>query len=465
MSHTFRALIVLTFLAFVVPVGAQVGTVTGTVTYRERMALPPSVSVEITIEDVSRADAPAEVIARIRQAIPGQPPIPFQLPYDPSRINPRNRYAVRARILDGERLLFTSVSTTLVLTQGRGNRVDLVLQRATSAAEASVPEAAQAPAVAARPLPPVVELRNLPATFAGTGPCEGCPSARVELNLLPDDTFFLRTTRLIRGAAPEDTLGSWVLSSDRRVVVLRTSAGSVEHYAIRDGATLRKLDARGQEPAQALDLRRAPAYRPIESRLTVLGAYTRGGDQGRLVECSTGQTWTLAGDDVRATPMPPNRAGNSLVAMVSVTGRLTSRADLSAPVFTVEQSAQASERACPARFVSLPLVGTYWRLVSLGTTDIAATAGARNEPSLTFRAESRSFSGTGGCNRLTGRYEAGADTLTLVAAGTMMACPSGGEHEAAFTKALAATRRYRVLGNTLELVNDANQVIARFEGR
>ena len=48
-------------------------TVTGTATYRERMALPPDAVFEATLEDVSRADAPALVVASTRVTSPAVP--------------------------------------------------------------------------------------------------------------------------------------------------------------------------------------------------------------------------------------------------------------------------------------------------------------------------------------------------------------------------------------------------------
>ena len=54
---------------------------TGTVTYRERIALPPNARVEVRLEDVSQADAPADEIASQTIAANGkQVPIPFELP-------------------------------------------------------------------------------------------------------------------------------------------------------------------------------------------------------------------------------------------------------------------------------------------------------------------------------------------------------------------------------------------------
>ena len=64
------------------------GAIKGTATYRERIALPPDAVLEATLEDVSKADAPAEVIGRARVENPGNPPIRFEIPYDTSRIDP-----------------------------------------------------------------------------------------------------------------------------------------------------------------------------------------------------------------------------------------------------------------------------------------------------------------------------------------------------------------------------------------
>ncbi|HAN28766.1 MAG TPA: hypothetical protein DCP75_13790, partial [Haliea salexigens] len=43
----------------------QAGVIEGTVLYRERMMLPPDAQLDIQLEDVSRADAPATVLATV----------------------------------------------------------------------------------------------------------------------------------------------------------------------------------------------------------------------------------------------------------------------------------------------------------------------------------------------------------------------------------------------------------------
>ena len=107
-------------------------SIQGTAAYRERIALPPTAAFEATLADVSRADAPADVIARTRLIPAGNPPIRFEIPVDLARIHPDRRYVVRGRILDGDRLVFTTDASYPVLTQGHGTTVAMMLRRAAS---------------------------------------------------------------------------------------------------------------------------------------------------------------------------------------------------------------------------------------------------------------------------------------------------------------------------------------------
>lgn len=112
------------------PRTATEGKVTGTAIYRERMALPTSLVFEAILEDVSKADAPAEELGRVRLEHPGNPPVRFEITYDPAGIDPGHRYAVRGRILAEGKLLFTTVRRYAVLTAGHGSEVTLQLRRA-----------------------------------------------------------------------------------------------------------------------------------------------------------------------------------------------------------------------------------------------------------------------------------------------------------------------------------------------
>ena len=104
--------------------------VTGTVAYRERMALPPDAVVEVRLSDVSRQDVAAPVIAETTILPEGrQVPIPFELRYDPGKIEPNRTYALRGTIRSEGQMMFTTTTPYRVITQGNPTQVNLMLER------------------------------------------------------------------------------------------------------------------------------------------------------------------------------------------------------------------------------------------------------------------------------------------------------------------------------------------------
>ena len=76
---------------------------TGTVTCPARMKLPPNAVLEVQLADVSRADAPAVIIARRTYTSLATPPYAFTLRPDVRQLDSHATYAVQARILvDGK---------------------------------------------------------------------------------------------------------------------------------------------------------------------------------------------------------------------------------------------------------------------------------------------------------------------------------------------------------------------------
>ncbi|MBU3032012.1 YbaY family lipoprotein [Paracoccus marinaquae] len=97
---------------------AETRILSGTVTYRERRALPPGATVTVQIEDVSRADARAQVIGETSLAADGSVPFAYRISYDPADILPGHSYAMRAQITLGERLLFINTTRHSVFADG-----------------------------------------------------------------------------------------------------------------------------------------------------------------------------------------------------------------------------------------------------------------------------------------------------------------------------------------------------------
>jgi putative lipoprotein len=111
------------------PDNSLMRVISGEVLYRERMALPPGAVVTVTLEDQSRMDAPATVLTDYTHVTDGPPPYPFRLVIDPSKIDQRMRYGLRAKIeRDGE-LMFTSTEHIDPFAGEPGERITIVVSR------------------------------------------------------------------------------------------------------------------------------------------------------------------------------------------------------------------------------------------------------------------------------------------------------------------------------------------------
>ena len=103
-------------------------TVSGSVTYRERLALSPGAKLVVELRDVSYQDAAAPLIARQTISDPGQVPIKFKIEYNRDDIDSRNVYSITARIVESDdRLAFINDTAYEVITRGKPSKVDMLL--------------------------------------------------------------------------------------------------------------------------------------------------------------------------------------------------------------------------------------------------------------------------------------------------------------------------------------------------
>ena len=97
----------------------------GTVFYRERIALPPNAVVEVQLEDVSRPDAPATIMAVVTLNSKQGPPYAFSIDYSPQQIDSRMTYALRATIRVDDKLRFIN---TEYIDPFSGNPVEVLVR-------------------------------------------------------------------------------------------------------------------------------------------------------------------------------------------------------------------------------------------------------------------------------------------------------------------------------------------------
>ena len=113
------------------PAPNQKGVLSGTVTYRERMALPPNSLVKVRLWDAFERPSSATV-GETSFVAQGQVPLPFQLFFDPALIQASHTYGARASISVEGVVWFESEKPLPVLTNGTPTvDVELLVKRVT----------------------------------------------------------------------------------------------------------------------------------------------------------------------------------------------------------------------------------------------------------------------------------------------------------------------------------------------
>jgi heat shock protein HslJ len=111
-----------------------------------------------------------------------------------------------------------------------------------------------------------------------------------------------------------------------------------------------------------------------------------------------------------------------------------------------------------------PLAGTVWNAKEAGGQAFVPLKGGR-DAHLRLDARKKRATGYSGVNSFSGTYEASAAGLKFgpLAATRRAGPPAAMAFESAYFKALAATRSYRISGDTLELLDAQGEVRARLE--
>ncbi len=339
-----------------------------------------------------------------------------------------------------------------------------------SSASAAASAPAQTPAAQNVPLP-----QRLPALYSGILPCADCEGIRFDLDLRPDQVFFLRLTYL---GAPQGSafseIGTWSLSADQTVLALHGDGAAPSLFAVKDARTLRKLDIEGKEITSQLnyDLTHQDTYSPLEPELQLRGMYRYLADGSLFEECLTGLKLAVAqeGDNaaLQAAYLKARREPAQPL-LVTLEGRIVKRpssedSQLHDTLIVEKTGRFLANETCGARGVTHDLEGTRWVLVRLHDHEIPA-GDVRREPYFTLQADEHRVSGHGGCNRLIGGYQLdGARIAFTRLALTRMACADV-NFEDAFVKALESSSGWQISGAHLELFDASGRIVARFESR
>ncbi|MFY0618295.1 YbaY family lipoprotein [Shimia sp.] len=108
---------------------ADIRDLTGSVAYREKIALPQGALVEVRLLDVSKMDVAATLLASQTLRPAGQVPVDYRLSYDDGMVLDSGRYAVSALIRVGDQVLWRSTTVHPALTRGAPAQVDIMLEK------------------------------------------------------------------------------------------------------------------------------------------------------------------------------------------------------------------------------------------------------------------------------------------------------------------------------------------------
>jgi uncharacterized lipoprotein YbaY/heat shock protein HslJ len=440
-------------------------TVSGSAAYRQRIAMPPDAVLTVRVEDVSRADAPAPVLAETSEPFGArQVPIPFSLNVPSAAIDPRFSYAVRATITVDGQLRFTTTRNFAVLTRGAPNHVDLLLD-AVQPAQGSTTTPAPAVSFA------------LPATFAGVMPCADCVGVAQTLTLRADGLYRLRRTYLDKPDGPFAELGRWTADERGKRLTLRSGSETLL-FEVKDHETLRLLDRLGQPITSNanLDLRRTAQVDSISELLHWRGEFRYLADSATFTDCASGLRWPVAMTaDYLAMERnyQQSRSAPGAPLLVSFDGRIEVRPAMEGPPreqmvvdrFSSSQpGATCGSAASGKGNVMAELKDTYWKLIELDGAAVVMAPAQKREVRITLASEGARLFGFSGCNQLVGAYVQESNALRFTQmASTKMACvPPFMELESQVLKMLGATTAYRIEGQQLTLLG-GDQILARFE--
>jgi putative lipoprotein len=113
--------------------------VTGSARFEGQVALPPNAVLEVSVADVSRADARAATLAQVKLPAGGPQPLRFSLPVDRKLVQERGSYSVRAEILVDGTALYVTDSAYLVLGHSGSTQADVLLRPVDTRAQPASP--------------------------------------------------------------------------------------------------------------------------------------------------------------------------------------------------------------------------------------------------------------------------------------------------------------------------------------
>jgi putative lipoprotein len=440
-------------------------SVTGTIVYRERIALPPEAVVQVQIQDVSLQDVAATVMGEQIITNPGQVPIPYEVAYDPGQIQQNHTYAVAARIEDGSgKLLFINTQSYPVITRGAPTKdVEILVEMVASAP----PPSSQAYIKIDDPVYGATLDISQPVKVSGTG--AGLPEGNVVVQALDRDGNVLDQQPTILQGDNVGTGGQGTWSVELNIKTEPGMAGKIYAFSpspldgsiiAQDGVEVSLGQTAAKPTFLEIDLPREGVVLDTASPIQASG---KGGGlpEGNVVVQALDANEQILAQEV--TILQGQDVGTGGAGTWSVQLAVDAPAGMAGKIVAFSPSPADGESYVASAVVNV----TYGQASALeGTSWVLADTLPDTELKALF--ENGQVSGSAGCNSYNGTYVTttvgGVNKIRIgPLASTMMMCEEAVmEQEQAYLAALQSARSYLVEENVLTLTHADGELL--YEG-
>lgn len=258
-------------------------------------------------------------------------------------------------------------------------------------------------------------------------------------------------------------MGKWLYRAEGNYLILGKEMGRLKTYVLEDLNRLSFVEwqGSGNDAQIQYELIRAPAPAPFDDIVKIRGMFAVSNREATLMECSSQVTFPLSPDGEFNTALQhymntPHDADRPL--LVSILGRLVqhNREEL-----VIEQFRKFyPDSDCRGNKVKTSLTGTHWQPIEIQ---------GRRWSEMTDRAahlllkQDKSMEGFSGCNKISGTFLVKGDVLLINREPlTRIACPGSMEGENRLISVLDDVESYRIEEDILELIDQNDQVLAKF---
>ncbi len=385
----------------------RVNHLEGSLVFRERVALPPQVTLDVQLHPLHDGSAP---VAMALTPITNHRELKFRIHYLPHAVSSRMRLTA-AILLDSETLFITASDQTVSMN----SQPTVLLQQAA-------PGEAQLPAISV----PVHYKGTLPAAKGGG-----------------DIDVFLEKHGLALLCEPSGiTLGSWLEKKGNRIIEI--ACGELPPLRLARNSTEGDMALTGISGSRTITLSPNTSLTWPDTPVSLEGTLCKVDGKPIFSECTS----------LRDLPVDASGRAYSQIdvladrhdATVLVEGSLRNGILAVQKVFQVHGGGVCTTE----QHASVPLTGTYWRMRELNDEAIQNFPD-QPEPHLIF-SEQHTASGSDGCNNFFMGWERNGQELRFTDGGsTLRLCPQGMEQSQAMHSMLTDVTSWNISGSKLEL--------------